>query len=190
MAEADARGALRAFDRSALLVTPDLLATQLPFYIENERLIGHVARANPHWKSAPCAALVVMAGAEAYVSPNWYPSKAAHGRAVPTWNYVTLHVRGTLTTFEDAARLEAVVARLWETLYQPGKHRDLWFQWQGRPLLLAPPEVLTEEMKAFFTVRQSWAWTKSWGGGGWFADGRDKWPWLDTAPQGFGSPPR
>ena len=112
MDEADARRALRAFDRSALLVTPDLLATQLPFYLDGERLIGHVARANPHWKSAPCEALVVMTGAEAYVSPNWYPSKAAHGRAVPTWNYATVRVRGTLTTFDDAARLEEVVATL------------------------------------------------------------------------------
>ena len=85
--------------------------------------------------------------------------------------------------FSEAAK--AVVARLWETLYQPGKHRDLWFQWKGRPLLLSPPEALTEEMKAFFAVRTSWAWTRT-GGGGWFADGRDKWPWLDTAPQGFG----
>jgi hypothetical protein len=80
----------------------------------------------------------------------------------------------------------AVVTRLWETFYQPGKHRALWFQWQGRPLLLAPPEGLSEAVQAFFTVRQSWAWTKQWGGGGWFGNGRDKWPWLDTAPQGFG----
>ncbi len=112
MTDDGAREALRAFDRSALLVTPDLLATQLPFYLEGDRLIGHVARANPHWRSAPCEALVVMAGAEAYISPNWYPSKAAHGRAVPTWNYATLHVRGTLTRFDDAARLEEVVSRL------------------------------------------------------------------------------
>ena len=112
MSDLDARGALRAFDRSALLVTPDLAVTHLPFLVDGDRLIGHVARANPHWRSAPCDALVVMAGAEAYVSPNWYPSKAAHGRAVPTWNYATLHVRGTLTTFDDAARLEDVVARL------------------------------------------------------------------------------
>lgn len=112
MDEADARRALRAFDRSALLVTPDLQATQLPFLLDGDRLIGHVARANPHWRAAPCEALVVMAGPEAYVSPNWYPSKAEHGRAVPTWNYVTLHVRGQLKTFDDPARLESVVARL------------------------------------------------------------------------------
>lgn len=109
---AEAHAALAAFDRAALLVTPDLQATHLPFFLDGDRLIGHVARANPHWRSAPCVALVVMAGAEAYVSPNWYPSKQAAGRAVPTWNYETLQVRGRLATFDDPARLEAIVARL------------------------------------------------------------------------------
>lgn len=112
LSEAEARAALAAFDRAALLVTPDLAATHLPFYFDGDRLIGHIARANLHWKSAPCAALVVMSGAEAYVSPNWYSTKHATGRAVPTWNYETLQVRGKLTIFEDAARLEEVVTKL------------------------------------------------------------------------------
>lgn len=112
MTEADARAAVAAFDRAALLVTPDLNATHLPLYLDGYTLVGHVARANPLWQACPCPALVVMAGAEAYVSPNWYPSKAAHGRAVPTWNYVTLHIRGRLETFDDPAALEAAVARL------------------------------------------------------------------------------
>jgi transcriptional regulator len=112
MAEDDARAAMAAFDRASLLVTPDLRATHLPFYLRDDHLIGHIARANDHWKSAPCAALVVMAGPEAYVSPNWYPSKQQHGRAVPTWNYVTLHVRGRLETFDDRPLLEEAVALL------------------------------------------------------------------------------
>lgn len=112
LSSTEARAALEAFDRTALLVTPDLAATHLPFLVEGDRLVGHIARANAHWKSAPCDALVVMAGAEAYVSPNWYPSKRDAGRAVPTWNYETIHVRGRFTTFEDAARLEDLVARL------------------------------------------------------------------------------
>lgn len=116
LAPEEARAALAAFRRAGLLVTPDLAATHLPFFVDHtsggDRLIGHVARANDHWKSAPCAALVVLAGAEAYVSPNWYPSKAATGRAVPTWNYETIHVRGRLTIFDEAHRLEEIVARL------------------------------------------------------------------------------
>ncbi|MDX2234720.1 MAG: FMN-binding negative transcriptional regulator [Hyphomonadaceae bacterium] len=112
MADDEARAALAAFDRAALLVTPDLSATHLPLFLDGDWLVGHVARANPQWRAAPCEGLVVMAGPEAYVSPSWYPSKAEHGRAVPTWNYVTLHVRGRLETFDDPARLEDAVARL------------------------------------------------------------------------------
>jgi hypothetical protein len=78
------------------------------------------------------------------------------------------------------AQHNAVVQHLWETFYKPGKHHELWFQWKGKPLLLTPTEGLSEEVKAFFTLRTSWAWTR---GHAWFGDGRDKWPWLDFAPQ-------
>jgi hypothetical protein len=78
------------------------------------------------------------------------------------------------------AQHNTVVTHLWETFYRPGKHRKLWFQWKGKPLLLTPTEGLSEEVKAFFTLRTSWAWT---GGQPWFGDGKDKWPWLDFAPQ-------
>lgn len=74
----------------------------------------------------------------------------------------------------------AVVQHLWETFYKPGKHRELWFEWKGKPLLLTPSDGLSEEVKAFFTIRTSWAWTR---GQPWFGDGKDKWPWLDHAPQ-------
>jgi hypothetical protein len=73
-----------------------------------------------------------------------------------------------------------VVQHLWQTFYKPGRHSDLWFQWKGKPLLLTPTDGLSEEVKAFFTLRTSWAWTR---GHAWFGDGRDKWPWLDFAPQ-------
>lgn len=72
------------------------------------------------------------------------------------------------------------VEHLYRTFYQPGKGREHWFMWQGKPLLLSPPEGLSEEVKAFFTIRHSWAWTKD---QAWFGDGRDKWPWLDHTPQ-------
>lgn len=76
-----------------------------------------------------------------------------------------------------------VVQHLWQTFYKPGRYRDLWFQWKGKPLLLTPTDGLSEEVKAFFTLRTSWAWTR---GHAWFGDGRDKWPWLDFAPQVHG----
>ena len=55
------------------------------------------------------------------------------------------------------AQHNAVVQHLWETFYKPGQHRDLWFQWKGKPLILTPPAGLSEEVKAFFTIRTSWA---------------------------------
>lgn len=77
-------------------------------------------------------------------------------------------------------RAADTVKHLYETFYKPGKYRDLWFIWKGRPLMLAPSEGLPEEIREFFTLRRSWAWTK---GQEWFGDGKDKWPWLDNTPQ-------
>jgi len=75
---------------------------------------------------------------------------------------------------------DKVVRRLYDTLYEPRAYRSLWFQWQGKPLVLAAPEALTPVLQEFFTVRESWAWTK---GQDWFGDGKDRWPWLDHYPQ-------
>jgi transcriptional regulator len=114
---ADARAALDAFDRLALLVTHGpggLRATHLPIIVEADRILGHVARANAQWRDAPCDALLVLAGVETYISPNWYETKKQTQRAVPTWNYESLHVRGRLTTYEDPDLLRANVAALSE----------------------------------------------------------------------------
>ena len=75
-------------------------------------LRGHVARANPLWNYAGAAALAVFKGPQAYVSPNWYPSKREHGKVVPTWNYTMVQARGTLHAVDDAPWLHALVRRL------------------------------------------------------------------------------
>ena len=63
------------------------LATRLPVVWDGDRLVLHIARANPHWRSIPAdrdvPALAVVTDAEAYVSPAWYATKAEHGRVVP-----------------------------------------------------------------------------------------------------------
>ncbi len=69
---------------------------------------------------------------------------------------------------------------LYETFYEPGLHADLWFRWQGKPLILSKNEGLEPAVRDFFTFRRSWAWTDP---NGWFGDGRDRWPWLDHHPQ-------
>ena len=77
-------------------------------------LTGHLARANPQWRASDLGkpALAIFMGPDAYVSPSWYPSKHEHGRAVPTWNYTTVHARGTLEIFDDPQRLLAHVEQL------------------------------------------------------------------------------
>ena len=109
-------GLIRAA-RLALLVSngadgvPDVTHLPLALVEEEGVLLGHVARANPHWQALRTAgrAVAVFQGAEAYVSPNWYPSKAEHHRVVPTWNYEAVHAEGPVEVIEDGARLHAIV---------------------------------------------------------------------------------
>lgn len=75
-------------------------------------LRGHVARANPLWQHAGAPALAVFLGPQAYVSPNWYPTKREHGKVVPTWNYTMVQARGTLRAVDDAPWLRMLVGRL------------------------------------------------------------------------------
>jgi transcriptional regulator len=79
---------------------------------EHGELRGHVARANPLWQRAGQPVLAVFSGPQAYVSPNWYPSKAATHKVVPTWNYAVVHAHGLLQAEPDAPWLHALVSRL------------------------------------------------------------------------------
>jgi transcriptional regulator len=95
-----------------------LVATLLPFVYdpsvgEHGALLGHLARNNDQWRLPSLGeALVIVRGPDAYVSPRWYPTKAEHGRVVPTWNYVTAHVDGHLVVHDDPTWVEALVRRL------------------------------------------------------------------------------
>jgi transcriptional regulator len=77
-------------------------------------LHGHLARANPLWKSlaAGSEVLVIFGGANAYVSPSWYAEKVLTGKVVPTWNYAVAHVRGRIEFYDDANRLHGLVSAL------------------------------------------------------------------------------
>jgi transcriptional regulator len=80
-------------------------------------LRGHVGRANPVWREIRDGAevLVIFHGPEGYVSPRWYPSKQAHGRAVPTWNYVAVHARGNIAWRHEAPWLRALLDEMADT---------------------------------------------------------------------------
>ena len=100
----------------------ELLVNHIPLLLDADRgergtLVGHVARANPVWQALAAGAqsVAVFTGPQAYVSPNWYPSKHANGLAVPTWNYATVHAHGVPQAFEDAERILEVVTRLTQT---------------------------------------------------------------------------
>jgi transcriptional regulator len=77
-------------------------------------IAGHLARANPQWRESDLTkpALALFMGADAYVSPSYYPSKREHGKVVPTWNYSMIVARGRLEIFEDADALRAQVETL------------------------------------------------------------------------------
>src|SRR5581483_9161055 len=74
-------------------------------------------RSNPQWKRAhpDTEALVTFLGPEAYITPNWFPSKRETGKVVPTWNYLAIHAYGRARFFEERAPLLKIVTRLTET---------------------------------------------------------------------------
>ena len=96
-----------------------LFATHLPLVLDRERgthgtLQGHIARANPHHELAGegAEALVLFTGADSYVTPSMYASKAKHGKVVPTWNYVAVHARGPLRFVREPDALRRHLERL------------------------------------------------------------------------------
>jgi transcriptional regulator len=118
---------LDAHPLAALVTAVDgpasLFATHLPLLLDRSAgplgtLRGHLARANPHARQLAAGAvpaLVLFSGPDAYITPNWYPLKAEHGRVVPTWNYVAVHAFGTAVLRDDLeflrSHLEALTAR-------------------------------------------------------------------------------
>jgi transcriptional regulator len=109
-----------------------LTATHLPTVLKTGgadpfgRIECHLARPNPQWKTfAPDTdALLIFQGPEAYIRPGWYPSKAEHGKVVPTWNYAVVHAYGRLERVEDQAWLLAHVTEL--TRQQETPHAAPW----------------------------------------------------------------
>jgi len=97
------------------LVTQGLDANHLPMLLDGNVLRGHVARANTVWKSGEGEALAIFLGPHAYVSPSWYPSKTETGKAVPTWNYITVHAKGRIRWMQDIDWLRAHVTALSQT---------------------------------------------------------------------------
>ena len=98
-------------------------ANHMPFHLDtsiapNGMLRAHFPKANAIWKSAHSdapEALVIFQGPQTYITPSWYPSKHAHGQAVPTWNYAIVHAYGRPVYIEDRNWLLAHVSELTQT---------------------------------------------------------------------------
>lgn len=116
---ADDPQALKAFvaaNAFGTLVTQhegEMMVSHIPFVIDEDPagtlvLHGHVARANPHWKTlGETKPLVIFSGPHGYISPTWYEKHPS----VPTWNYSVVHAHGT-ARLVDAAALERTLHRL------------------------------------------------------------------------------
>jgi len=86
----------------------------------------------------------VFQGAQAYVSPSWYPSKRAHGKVVPTWNYAVVHAHGTPRAIESRDELLAIVTRL--TLTHEAGSAVPW------AVTDAPPDFIEQMLKAIVGI--------------------------------------
>lgn len=109
-------------------INGELDANHLPFEYDAEQhtLLAHIARENPLYKMLSHArdVLVVFHIDQAYVSPNWYVEKFEHHRAVPTWNYVVIHVKGKACLIEDQKQLRGILATL--TRHQEANQSKPW----------------------------------------------------------------
>lgn len=108
------------------LADGSLVANHIPLLLDRAhgphgRLIGHVSRANPVWRqlSGGAASVVTFMGPQAYITPAWYPGKSEHGKVVPTWNYVTVHVHGTARAVEEPNWMLDMLTRLTDAQEAP-----------------------------------------------------------------------
>jgi transcriptional regulator len=111
-------------------------------------LIGHVARANPFHEGIGedgAAVVAVFRGADAYVSPSLYPTKAATGKVVPTWNYLAAEARGTLFVDREPANMKDYLVALTDEMES---HRPV--PWQVTD---APDDYLASQYRGIVGLR-------------------------------------
>ena len=129
----------------------ELIVNHIPFLLdplrgEHGTLIGHVARANPVWQSFSqnVNSVVIFQGPQTYITPSWYPSKHAHGKAVPTWNYAVVHAHGLPRAIEDRGWLLQHVSQL--TDVQESKQALPW------KVSDAPPDYIDKMLRSIVGI--------------------------------------
>jgi transcriptional regulator len=124
-----------------------MIATHLPLrFFAPDRLVGHVARANPHWREfdPDADSLAIFTAVDGYVSPSWYATKAETGRVVPTWNYQAVHATGRLEIIEAPGPLLEIVTQL--TDHHEGKRAQPW------KVSDAPEDYIAAQLKGIVGV--------------------------------------
>ncbi|HEY2377085.1 MAG TPA: FMN-binding negative transcriptional regulator [Gemmatimonadaceae bacterium] len=130
----------------------EFVATHLPLIAHREGgshgvLEGHIAKANSQHELGACRALVIFTGPDAYISPSWYASKDEHGKVVPTWNYVAVHVYGTVRFTSDEAFLSQHLQQLVAT--HEGTRPAPW------AIGDAPRDYIERQMRAIVGIQLS-----------------------------------
>ncbi len=137
-------------------------ANHIPFILDDKNNIlslhGHIATVNPLWKNVAQSSdvLVVFNGPNCYISPNHYPTKKEHGKAVPTWNYVVVHVKGKITFIHDDAwnmnMLEKLTLRHEQKQQEQKQHEANHTNKQEKPWSISDaPEAYIQKMMPAIT---------------------------------------
>lgn len=100
------------------------VATHLPLYLstDHQYLYGHFARANPQWKDIESQqVLAIFSGPHSYISSSWYETKDS----VPTWNYVAVHVNGSIEFLKDEEEIRLSLHHLIDKYETPNSTYDV-----------------------------------------------------------------
>ena len=141
---------MRAYTLATLVTSGEggLQLTHLPLHVEIEDdtlwLRGHIARANPHWRTPAREAVAVYRVAGHYMSPTWYASKREDPRTVPTFDYVAIEARGPVSFIHEPEPLEGIVRAL--TVEHEAQIGGTW------SVDDAPREYIESQLKAIVGV--------------------------------------
>lgn len=147
----------------AMLVTQgddEPIVSHVPLLLVEEgdawRLLGHVARANPHWEAwrARSRVLAVFHGGDAYISPALYSTR----KAVPTWNYAVVHAQGAVELWHDSEHKEQVLKALIDR--HDAGYRSQWDELdsayrEGMKGGIVAFEIAVERLEAKFKLSQN-----------------------------------
>jgi hypothetical protein len=155
------------------------------WYWWGEPLLGYYLDTDP-FVLRTHAAMLSDAGIDTVIfdSSNGYTHEPQYLALCKTYEAIrALGQKTPLIAHLTHANAGSTVQRLYQDFYGKNLYPDLWFRWEGRPLAMTVPSEVPDGIADFFTMRWSWAWHRP---NGWFGDGRDRWPWIDTYPQQYG----